>query len=121
MKARVLVVDDSSYMRTVIKDFVQKAGHDVIGEAESGKEAVEKCKELKPDLVILDIVMPGMDGIATLNAIKESGIQTKVVMCSAMGQERLMNRAREAGALGFIVKPFKVQQFLEALKEALGD
>ncbi|MBP3569132.1 MAG: response regulator [Lachnospiraceae bacterium] len=119
MANRVLVVDDASFMRMMIKDILTKNGYDVVGEAENGKIAVEKCNELQPDLVTLDITMPEMDGIQALKGIRAVAPNTKVIMCSAMGQQAMVIEAVQAGARDFIVKPFQPDRVLEAVSKAL--
>lgn len=119
MGKTVLIVDDAAFMRMMIKDILNKNGFDVVGEAENGVEAVDKYKELTPDLVTMDITMPEMDGIAALKEIKEVNPESTVIMCSAMGQQALVIDAIQAGAKDFIVKPFQADRVLEAINKAL--
>ena len=120
MNSTVLVCDDAVFMRTMIGDILTQAGLDVVGEAESGQEAVTKFKELKPDLVTMDIIMPEMGGIEAVRAIMSFDPQARVLMCSAMGQQALVAEAIEAGAKDFVVKPFQPSRVLEAVQRVLG-
>lgn len=120
MANRVLIVDDAAFMRMMIKDILTKNGYEVIGEASDGAQAVEKYKELKPDLVTMDITMPDMDGIAALKEIKKIDKDAKVIMCSAMGQQAMVIEAIQAGANDFIVKPFQADRVIEAIQKTLG-
>jgi len=117
--ARILVADDASFMRQMIREIVEAEGHEVCGEASDGIEAVEKWKELHPDLCTMDIVMPRRSGIDAVRGIVELDPTARVVMCSALGQETLVNEALQAGASDFIVKPFKPESVLETLKRVL--
>lgn len=107
-------------MRMMIKDILGKNGYNVAGEAENGLKAVEKFKELSPDLVLMDITMPEMDGIAALKEIKKIDAGAKVIMCSAMGQQAMVIESIQAGAKDFIVKPFQQDRVLEAVKKVVG-
>ena len=118
--ASVLIVDDAAFMRMMIKDILSKNNFEVAGEAANGVEAVEKYKELKPDLVTMDITMPEKDGIEALKEIKQMDPNAKVVMCSAMGQQAMVIDAIQSGAKDFIVKPFQADRVLEALQKVLG-
>ena len=116
---RILVADDASFMRQMIRDIIEPEGFEVLGEAADGVEVIEKFKELDPDLVMLDIVMPrksGMDAVRELVALDPSA---KIVMCSALGQEALVMEAMQAGARDFIVKPFKPDAVIATLKKVL--
>jgi len=119
MAHSVLIVDDAAFMRMMIKDILVKNGYNVIGEAENGQVAVDKYKELKPDLVTLDITMPEKDGIQALKEIKEIDANATVIMCSAMGQQAMVIDAIQAGAKDFIVKPFQADRVMEAIAKAL--
>ena len=121
MAKRVLVVDDAIFMRNMIKDIFTSGGLDVVGEASNGLEAVEKYKELKPDLTTMDIVMPFKSGIEATREIIKENAQALVVMCSALGQESLVMEAIEAGASDFIVKPFRSDDVLAVVKKVLGE
>ena len=118
--AKILLVDDAAFMRKVIKDALSKAGYSDLHEAVDGADAVEKYNSLKPDLVLMDITMPNMDGIQALQAIKAVDPNAKVVMCSAMGQESMVVEAIHLGALDFIVKPFKPDRILQTVTKILG-
>src|SRR5947207_10560342 len=115
MAKRVLVVDDAIFMRNMIKDIFASGGFEVVGEAANGLEAVDKFKELKPDLVTMDIVMPFKSGIEATREIVAGQPEAIVVMCSALGQESLVMEAIEAGATDFIVKPFKEEEVLSVV------
>ena len=120
MAKNVLICDDAAFMRMMIKDILSKNGYNIAGEAENGLKAIEKYNELKPDLVLMDITMPEMDGIAALKAIKASDAGATVIMCSAMGQQAMVIESITAGAKDFIVKPFQADRVLEAVKKVLG-
>ena len=116
----VLVCDDAIFMRTMITDILTQAGYDVIGEAETGAQAVEKYRQLKPDLVTMDIVMPDMSGIEAVREICKTDPDARILMCSAMGQQALVVEAIQAGAKDFVVKPFQPSRVLEAVQRLLG-
>ncbi len=118
--AKILIVDDAAFMRMMIKNILIKEGYEVVGEAENGAQAVEKFKELKPDLVTMDITMPEMDGISAVKEIMKINKGAKVVMCSAMGQQAMVIDAIQAGAKDFIVKPFQADRVIEAISKVLG-
>jgi two-component system, chemotaxis family, chemotaxis protein CheY len=118
---RVLVVDDSVFMRDIIKDIFAAGGFSVVGEAGNGVEAVEKYKELKPDLVTMDLVMPYRNGIDATREILRGDGKALVVMCSALGQETMVMEAIEAGAVDFIVKPPRAEDVLAVVKKVLGE
>ncbi|MBR4753767.1 MAG: response regulator [Lachnospiraceae bacterium] len=118
--AKILIVDDAAFMRMMIKDVITKNGFEVAGEAVNGMDAVDKYNELKPDLVLMDITMPEMDGIQALKKIKEGDGDAKVIMCSAMGQQAMVIEAIQSGAKDFIVKPFQPERILEAVQKVLG-
>jgi two-component system chemotaxis response regulator CheY len=115
----VLVCDDAIFMRTMIADILTQAGYKVVGEAESGVEAVQKYQELKPDLVTMDIVMPEMGGIDAVREIVKMYPEARILMCSAMGQQALVVEAIQAGAKDFVVKPFQPARVLEAVQRLL--
>jgi two-component system chemotaxis response regulator CheY len=121
MSKRVLVVDDSVFMRDIIKDIFAAGGFAVVGEAGNGVEAVEKYKELKPDLVTMDLVMPYRNGIDATREILRGDSNALVVMCSALGQETMVMEAIEAGAVDFIVKPPRAEDVLAVVKKVLGE
>ena len=120
MSQTVLVCDDAIFMRTMLSDILSKAGYEVIGEAETGTQAVEKYLELKPDLVTMDIVMPDMGGIDAVREIVKGDPGARILMCSAMGQQALVVEAIQAGAKDFVVKPFQPSRVLEAVQRVLG-
>ena len=120
MAHTVLVCDDAIFMRTMITDILTQAGYEVIGEAETGAQAVERYRQLKPDLVTMDIVMPDMGGIEAVRAICRDSPEAKILMCSAMGQQALVVEAIQAGAKDFVVKPFQPSRVLEAVQRLLG-
>ena len=120
MAKNILICDDAAFMRMMIKDILTKNGYNVVGEAENGAKAVEKYNELKPDLVLMDITMPEMDGIQALKKIKEGDSGAMVIMCSAMGQQAMVLEAIQGGAKDFIVKPFQAERVLEAVKKVVG-
>ena len=117
MMAKVLIVDDAAFMRISIKNMLTKNGYEVVGEAENGLIGVEMYKELQPDIVTMDITMPEMSGLDALKEITKIDPQAKVVMVSAMGQEAMVREAIVSGAKGFIVKPFKEDGIIAAIKK----
>ena len=120
MGKNILMCDDAAFMRMMIKDILSKNGYNVVGEAENGAIAVDKYAELKPDLVLMDITMPEMDGIQALKNIKASDPGASVIMCSAMGQQAMVIESIQSGAKDFIVKPFQADRVLEAVKKVVG-
>ena len=121
MPKRVLIVDDAIFMRNMIKDIFSGSGFEVVGEAANGLEAVDKYKDLKPDLTTMDIVMPFKSGIEATREIVKHDPKAVVVMCSALGQEALVMEAIEAGAMDFIVKPPRAEDVLAVVKKVLGE
>src|ERR671916_3104465 len=117
--ARVLVVDDAAFMRKMVSDALVKGGHEVVGEAGNGTEAVERFVALKPEVMTLDITMPEKDGLTALKEIIAMDPQARVVMCSALGQESKVLEAIKAGAKDFVVKPFQADRVLAAVGTAL--
>lgn len=117
--AQVLVVDDAAFMRKVLSDALVAGGHEVVGEAGDGAQAVAAFQELRPDLVTLDITMPEKDGIATLRELTELDPGVRVVICSALGQEAKVIEALKLGARDFVVKPFDVERLLGAVSKAV--
>jgi len=120
MAKNILIVDDAAFMRMMIKDILSKNGYNVVGEAENGAKAFEKYNELKPDLVLMDITMPEVDGIAALKKIKGADPGAQIIMCSAMGQQAMVIESIQAGAKDFIVKPYQPDRVLEAVKKVVG-
>lgn len=120
MSQTVLICDDAIFMRTMIGDILTQAGFQVLGEAENGVQAVDRYRELKPDFVTMDIVMPEMGGIDAVREIMREDPEAKILMCSAMGQQALVIEAIQAGARDFVVKPFQPSRVLEAVQRVLG-
>ena len=120
MAKNIWICDDAAFMRMMIKDILTKNGYTVAGEAENGAKAVEKYTELKPDLVLMDITMPEMDGIQALKKIRELDPKASVIMCSAMGQQAMVIESIQSGAKDFIVKPFQADRVLEAVRKVVG-
>ena len=118
--AKILMADDAAFMRKVIKDTLSKNGFTDLYEAVDGADAVAKYDEVHPDLVILDITMPNMDGLEALKAIKAKNPAANVIMCSAMGQEAMVMDAIKSGAKDFIVKPFKPDRIMKTVTAILG-
>jgi len=116
---KVLIVDDTKFMRDILKNILKKKELEVIGEAANGKEAVLKYQELKPDLVTMDIIMPEMDGIEAVKKIMQIDPSARILMCSAMGQQALVIEAIQSGAKDFVIKPFQPARVLEAVDRAL--
>jgi two-component system chemotaxis response regulator CheY len=119
MAKKVLIVDDAVFMRDMIRDIFSGNDYEIVGEAVHGVEAVDKYKELRPDLVTMDIVMPFKSGIEATKEILAFDDQACIVMCSALGQESLVMEAIEAGAADFIVKPFKAEDVLAVVQKVL--
>ena len=120
MAKNILICDDAAFMRMMIKDILTKNGYNIVGEAENGAKAVEKYAELKPDLVLMDITMPEMDGIEALKKIKAADANASIIMCSAMGQQAMVSESIQSGAKDFIVKPFQADRVLEAVQKVVG-
>jgi len=119
MVIRVLIADDALFMRNMIKEVFSGNDFQVVGEAANGVEAVEKYKQLKPDITTMDIVMPLKSGIEAVREIVKLDNNAKIIMCSALGQESLVMEAIEAGARDYIVKPFKPEKVLEVVKRVI--
>lgn len=120
MPARVLITDDAAFMRTTLRNVLQKEGFEVVGEAANGREAVELYQKLRPDIVTMDITMPEMNGIDAIKEIMKIDPSAKIVVCSAMGQKPMVIEALTAGAKDFLVKPFEPERVVEALRKVLG-
>lgn len=116
---KIMIVDDAAFMRMMIKDILEKNGYSVIAEANNGIKAVELYKKEKPDIVTMDITMPGMDGIEALKAIIDIDPAAKVIMCSAMGQQAMVEEALNAGAKGFVIKPFLPDMVIESIEKLI--
>ena len=121
MKKRILIVDDSFYMRTMLKNILTDAGYEVVGEAPNGQTALQLATETKPDLITLDVILPDNTGLDVLKGIKKDQPDMKVVIVSAVGQEVIVSEAKEHGALDYIVKPFSEDKVLEIVGNALKD
>ena len=120
MKKKILIADDAAFNRMMLKDILKRAGYEVEGEAPNGKAALDVYKQLHPDLTIMDITMPEMDGIQALKEIRKVDAGAKVIMCSAMGQQATVIESIQAGAKDFIVKPFQADRVIEAVKKVVG-
>ena len=120
MPKKILITDDALFMRVTLKNMLVANGYEVVGEAVNGQDAVEKYAVCRPDLVLMDITMPIMDGIAATRAIKASDPAAKVIMCTAMGQKNMVVEAIQAGAKDFIVKPFKTEDILGRIQKQIG-
>lgn len=114
---KILVADDAAFMRTSLKLMLEKNGYEIVAEAENGKIAIDKYKEVTPDIVTMDITMPVCDGIEAVRKIKEYDKDAKIIMISSMGQECFVKEAVLAGAKGFIVKPFKEETVIDAIRK----
>jgi two-component system, chemotaxis family, chemotaxis protein CheY len=121
MAKRVLIVDDASFMRAMLREILVEAGYQVVGEASHGVEAVQRHRELKPDLTTMDIVMPYRNGVDATRDIVRADAQARVVICSALGQEAQVLEALEAGAADFLVKPFRAEEVLSVVRKVLGE
>lgn len=119
MSKKILICDDTMFMRKILKELLVNNGYEVVGEAENGKVAVEKYDMLKPDLILMDITMPEMDGITALNKIMEKDSNAKVIICSAMGQDNMVISAIRGGAKDFIVKPFENERVTQAIANVI--
>lgn len=119
MKSRVLVVDDAIFMRKMVSEILEENGMEIVGEADTGSSAVERYNELKPDLVTMDIIMPEMNGIDAVRQIMAADSNAKIVMCSALGQQALVQEALAAGAKDFLIKPFNPSRVIEVITKVL--
>jgi len=117
MAKRILITDDALFMRVTLKNILTQNGYEVVGEAANGVESVELYKQLKPDVVTMDITMPEMDGLQALKEIRSMDPNASIVMCTAMGQKNMVLEAIQAGAKDFIVKPFQPDRVLEAISK----
>ena len=120
MSKKILVTDDALFMRVSLKRILESNGYEGVLEAANGQEAVDSYDLHHPDLVLMDITMPVMDGIAATRAIKSKHQDAKVIICSAMGQKNMILEAIQAGAKDFIVKPFQPDRVLESIKKIIG-
>jgi two-component system chemotaxis response regulator CheY len=119
MAVNVLIVDDLTFIKIVLRDIIEKAGFRVVGEASNGEQAITLYQDTRPDVVLMDITMPGMDGLTALKKIREIDPAARVIICSALGQQQLIVQAIQLGARDFIVKPFQPHRVVAALKKAL--
>ncbi len=117
--AKILIADDAKFMRLTLASMVKKGNHEVVGEAENGEEAVRLYKELQPDIVTMDITMPVMNGIEAIREIMKINSNANIIVCSAMGQQKVVVEAIEAGAKDFIIKPFDESRVLETIDRIL--
>lgn len=118
--AKILIVDDTKFMRVTLSAILEDDNHEIVGEAENGAEAIELFKQMKPDLVTMDITMPVMDGIDSIKGIMEIDSSAKIIVCSSMRQQRIVIKAIELGATDFIVKPFNHDFVLKTVNQVLG-
>lgn len=118
--AKILIIDDAKFMRMTLSNILTKAGHEIVGEGENGKDAIRLYRELHPEVVTLDITMPEMNGIEAVKAIKKEHPKAVIIMCSAMGQQKMVVEAIESGAKDFIVKPFDEARVVESINRVLG-
>ena len=119
MGANVMIVDDAAFMRMMLKDILTKNGFTIVGEAENGAVAVEMYGNIRPNLTVMDITMPEMDGLQAVKEIRKIDPQARIVMCSAMGQQSMVIEAIQSGAKDFVVKPFQPERVIEAITKAL--
>jgi two-component system chemotaxis response regulator CheY len=119
MGKKVMLVDDTKFMRMMLANILTPKGYEIVAEAEDGLQAIEKYNQLKPDLVTMDIVMPHMEGIEAARNIVASDRNAKIIMVTAVGQESKVKEAIEAGARGYIVKPFQAPQVIEEVEKVL--
>ncbi len=119
MKKKVLIVDDSAYMRSVIKSALVKEGYEVVGEAEDGETAIELALDLNPDLITLDNILPDMIGLEIIKVLQEERLSSKVIMVSAVGQQTMLNKGIELGAAAYLLKPFTSESLIETVNNTL--
>ncbi len=119
MAVKILLADDLSFMRMIQKEILSQRGYTVIGEASDGIEAVQKYAELRPDVVVLDITMPNMNGLEAMKKILKIDPEARIIICSALGQQKLIVEAIQAGVKDFIVKPFKPERMFSAIEKAM--
>lgn len=117
MASKILIVDDASFMRMMLRNVLSSHGYEVAGEAENGRQAVEIYQEVKPDIVLIDLIMPEVGGIEGVKKIIELDRHAKIIICSAMGQQALVVEAMQAGARDFIVKPFQPGSVIETIQK----
>ena len=119
MAVNVLIVDDLAFIKIVLRDILEKSGFRVVGEASNGEQAITMYQDSRPDVVLMDITMPGMDGLTALKQIRQIDPEARIIICSALGQQRLIVQAIQLGARDFIVKPFQAERVVSALKKVL--
>ncbi len=117
MPSRILIVDDASFMRMMLRNILTSHGYEIVGEAENGRVAIEAYQRLKPDITLVDLIMPEMGGIEAVKKIIEVDARARVIICSAMGQQALVVEAMQAGARDFIIKPFQPTSVIEAIQK----
>lgn len=117
--ARIQIVDDAKFMRMLLTNIIKKTEHEVVGESENGKDAVQLYREIKPDLVTMDVTMPEMGGIEAMKEIRKDFPDAKIIMCSAMGQQMMVVEAIEAGAKDFIIKPFDESRVIDTINQVI--
>lgn len=120
MSKKILIADDATFMRALLKDILSKGAYEIVGEAANGQEAVDLYGQLSPDLVTMDITMPEKSGLEALKEIMSTHPNARVIMCSAMGQQAMVLEAIKLGAKDFVVKPFQPERVLEAVAKACG-
>ena len=119
MGINILIADDLQFIKLVLRDLVEKAGFRVVGEASNGEEAVELFQDKRPDVVLMDITMPKMDGLTALKKILKIDPGANIIMCSALGQQTLIVQALQMGAKDFVVKPFRPERVINSIKKIL--
>lgn len=117
--AKLQIVDDSKYLRLMIKKILKRHGHSIIAEAGTGSEAIEQYKQYQPDLVTMDVVMPKVNGLQAVKEIMTMDPKARIVVVTALGHEPLIRQALKLGAKDFVIKPFKVEQLVQAVESAL--
>ncbi|MDH5474379.1 MAG: response regulator [Cyclobacteriaceae bacterium] len=119
MSKKVLIVDDSMYMRKLIREALEKEGHEIVGEAENGEIAIDLALSLTPELITLDNILPDMIGLDILKVIKEEGLTCRIIMISAVGQQSVINEGLSLGASDYIIKPFTSEKLLEVVNKVI--
>ncbi|MBD0402420.1 MULTISPECIES: response regulator [Flammeovirga] len=119
MAKKVLIVDDSLYMRSIIKDALEEAGFEVIGQASNGEEAIDLALDSEPDLITLDNILPDMLGLDILKTLKEEDLTSKIIMISAVGQQAVIDEGMNLGLDSYLVKPFTPEQLTEAIGQII--
>lgn len=119
MSKKVLIVDDSIYMRSLIRSTLEEAGLEVVGEAKDGETAIDLAMDTQPDLITLDNILPDMMGFEILKVLRDNGLESKVIMISAVGQQTVVNKGKELGASEYIVKPFTSEALIEVVNRIM--